>query len=103
MRYASKLRMTIIAIICALAIPASAGKWYEGGTLHQATGEHWLSWSQEGRLATSADYTTILLNRFPERTKANDLNICISEAALGFGKEPVATLAAACAILMGWR
>jgi hypothetical protein len=35
---------------------ASAGKWYEGGTLHTATVSRWNQSSYKNRLATSADW-----------------------------------------------
>jgi hypothetical protein len=35
---------------------ASAGKWYEGGTLHSAKISKWNQSSYENRLATSADW-----------------------------------------------
>jgi len=84
-----------------------AGEWYEGGTLHKATGQQWQAASHSNRLATSADFVaaTVKPSSMSElRTKATSMERCVTEATRG--PESVSLkaseLAAACVILLGW-
>lgn len=55
MRRASIKTISIILLLLSLATVASAAKWYEGGTLHQASIGEWWQASQQNRLATCGD------------------------------------------------
>jgi hypothetical protein len=103
-----------------------AAKWYEGGTLHNASALEWQRASQEDRLATCADFvvkahTAGLLTRQVSqnigtvddaRSYAVELRDCLNNAfqpepnaarnAQIFTNQKVAEGATACMILMGW-
>jgi hypothetical protein len=89
-----------------LATPASA-ELYSGGTLHRSTGRQWKAASAQNRLATAADFVAKVAKPSSIddlREKAQELQICISEAVAGppgDGQE-VSGIAAACVILMGY-
>lgn len=89
-----------------LAMPAAA-EWYSGGTLHGATGRQWKAAPAQNRLATAADFVAKVAppRSLDElREKAQELQICISEAVadpVGDGQQ-VSGIAAACVVLMGY-
>lgn len=84
--------------------------WYQGGTLHKATGNDWQQASQSNRLATAGDFAAaVLKGKFNSMDQlkiyANELAICITKATedgVG-GDKKVSEIAAACAIVMGWN
>lgn len=94
--------------------PVRAAKWYEGGTLHRRSVAEWNAAGYKNRFATSADFVaTLRKGKFSAmsemRAKAIEMEVCISEAAKAEreAKEirtmKVSELAAACAVLMGYR
>lgn len=74
---------------------------------HGATGNQWKAASAQNRLATAADFVAKVAKPSSMddlREKAQELQICISEAVAdpsGDGQE-VSGIAAACVILMGY-
>lgn len=103
------LMIAIFTFLAVLASQALAAQWYEGGTLHRASGRVWQQASQEDRLATSADFAaTVLQGQVStlERLKpyAVKLRGCITRATEeeGAGSQKVSEIAAACVILMEW-
>ena len=87
-----------------------SGVWYQGGTLHKATGYEWQKASQSNRLATAGDFAAVVIKgKFNSMDQlkiyANELAICITKATEdGVGNDKqVAEIAAACAIIMGWN
>ena len=97
-----------ILLVLVSTSPTMGAEWYEGGTLHKSTVAEWRSASSQNRLATAADFTAAILkdtSTFDEalrRTPA--MLVCINEAskARSVDTQEVATVAAACAILLGW-
>ena len=81
-------------------------RWYEGGTLHQATVAEWNGASDSNKLATAADFATSALHpRTTEevRTPAREMKDCISTAAQSAPPhKQVSELGAVCAVMMGW-
>jgi len=59
-----KLTLFILILMAIFSSCAVADEWYAGGTLHQATVLQWKSASPDNRLATSADWFTLLTKRF---------------------------------------
>lgn len=100
-------RAAFVAISCIALAPPAPAEWYSGGTLHGATGRQWKAASAQSRLATAADFVAKVAQprSLDElREKAQELQICISEAvadASGDGQE-VSGVAAACVMLMGY-
>jgi hypothetical protein len=90
--------------------PASIEKkgWYEGGNLHRALIGEWKAATYENRLVTSSDMVANL-NKFSSveemKTAATELEQCVSKAAEGAQTEQqrVSEVAAACALLLGYR
>lgn len=85
-------------------------KWHNGGTLHKADGREWRDAESRNQLATSADFVTALLKDQLDsmdevRSHAIELQACITEATRDdySDNEAVATIAASCATLMGWK
>ena len=82
-------------------------KWYEGGDLHQASIGQWRAATYENRLATSADMVANI-KQFSSieamKSAAQELEQCVSKAAEGAQAEQrVSEVAAACALLLGYR
>jgi hypothetical protein len=83
-------------------------EWYEGGNLHRALIGEWKAATYENRLATSADMVANL-KKFSSveemKTAAVELEQCVSKAAEGTQTEQqhVSEVAAACALLLGYR
>lgn len=90
------------------AAPVSTEKkWYEGGDLHRASIGQWRAATYENRLATSADMVANI-KQFSSieamKSAAEELEQCVSKAAEGAQAEQrVSEVAAACAILLGYR
>jgi len=88
-------------------------QWFDGGTLHAKTADEWNSAESGNRLATSGDFVASIL-KVSTRSKVSsmsDLKVmaiemerCITEAVkLPANPEmPVAEVAAACGILLGY-
>jgi hypothetical protein len=90
-------------------------EWYSGGTLHKKTGTSWVEAPAEDRLATAADFATVKKPKSMTelKVKASELTVCINKALerpknmsarkwQGILNRPVAEIAAACGILLGW-
>lgn len=99
--------LACVAVAFFLAAAASAGEWYEGGTLHKATARQWNAATYRNRLATSADFIAAAkaASDMKElRARAAGLERCISEGT----DDPrlqdlrVSEVAAACIILLGY-
>ena len=90
---------------------SSPQKWYQGGTLHDATMGEWYRASRRDRLATCADFVTFMLNHQGQsprdmahlRELASSLVICTSEAGddIQLHGMKVKESAASCWVLMG--
>jgi hypothetical protein len=85
-------------------------QWYSGGTLHKLTIGEWKRGTPDNRLATASDFAaTILKGKFSSmaelKSHAIDLEICITRSVkdVEIDYEKINTVAAACAILMGWK
>jgi hypothetical protein len=87
----------------------SSNEWYKGGTLHKATAYDWKQASKENRLATAADFASVILkdkfkNMEQLKIHANELEKCITEATKKEIKNmQVATIASSCIVIMGWK
>ena len=93
---------------------ATAGKWYQGGTLHRATVNEWNNASYSNKLATASDWASSVPNIKAKvrnsgdmgtlRFYASELVSCVDNAAAGKGYSnmKVSELAASCMILLGW-
>lgn len=93
---------------------ATAGKWYQGGTLHRASVNEWNNASYSNKLATASDWASTRPTIKAKvrnsgdidtlRPYATELVECIDNAAAGKGYSNmrVSELAASCMILMGW-
>ncbi len=88
---------------------ALASEWYEGGTLHKATGRIWQQASEENQIATAADFAAIILkgqvNTMEQlKPSASQLANCITEATRGEGTNnmKVTEVAVACAAILKW-
>jgi hypothetical protein len=92
----------------------AGGKWYENGTLHNASVADWNRATYRNKLATAADWA-ITRPQIKAKVKnsgsidtlkpfASELVTCVNEAAAGqgYGSMSVAEVAASCMILMGW-
>jgi hypothetical protein len=83
-------------------------EWYEGGDLHRASIGQWNAATYENKLATSADMVANL-KKFSSvedmKAAAVELEQCVSKAAEGAQAEQqqVTEVAAACALLLGYR
>jgi len=82
-------------------------KWYEGGDLHRASIGQWKAATYENRLATSADMVANI-KQFSSieamKSAAEELEQCVSKAAEGAqAEQQVSEVAAACALLLGYR
>lgn len=104
----------ILASILAGAFvsPTVASEWYVGGNLHRSNLATWSSASDQNRLATSADYTTAMLDGRKDwdsleevKVWAKQLQVCIDEVAAdrSLGSVSTSEVAASCAIVLGWR
>lgn len=65
---------------------AYAGKWYEGGTLHDATMAEWKQASPENKLATMGDMVSAMYNR--------DKFVSTVQTAITEGKMPAIKIVA---------
>jgi len=82
--------------------------WYEGGTLHKATISEWKVATEKNKLATCADFmakidNSVSMDELKIRAKA--LMKCIDESTTGLDStndESVSSVAAKCAILLGY-
>ncbi len=93
---------------------ATAGKWYQGGTLHRATVNEWNNASYSNKLSTASDWASTRPSIKAKvrdsgdmdtlRPYANELVQCLDNAASrkGYGNTSISELAASCMILMGW-
>ena len=109
------LVVCILLAACGGSEPASPIKtsapptkaWYDGGTLHNATAAEWKAATDANRLATSADWATVMTGwdtLTVARVLATDLRLCVNEAVKASpAQQKVNELAAACAVLMGWE
>ena len=48
--------LCMLTLFLGITSPAMAAKWYEGGTLHEATRTQWAKATYENRLATCGEY-----------------------------------------------
>ncbi len=100
-------RAALIVLGVLVSATPSPAEWYSGGTLHGASGKAWKAASSHDRLATAADFVAKVVSPTSMeelREKAQELQICISEAVAdpsGDGQE-VSAIAAACVMLMGY-
>jgi len=84
-------------------------EWYKGGTLHQATVKEWKNAPESNKLATCADFmaeidNTVSMKELKDR--ATILMTCINKAVDDVNTiddMEVATIAASCVILMGYK
>lgn len=88
---------------------ALASEWYQDGTLHKATGKVWRTSSTENRLATSADFATVVwkgkVSSMEEfKPYAVQLEACITEATKSdaVSDTAVTEVASACVVVLGW-
>ncbi len=88
---------------------AAANEWYQDGTLHKATGKVWRTSSPENRLATSADFATVVwkgkVSSMEEfKPYAVQLEACITEATKSdaVSDTAVTEVASACVVVLGW-
>lgn len=86
-----------------------SGPWYEGGILHKSTARSWSNAGRGNRLATSADFAAAALqdkfNGMDElKSYATEMMFCINESIRVNNdlNKRVSTIAAACAVLLGW-
>jgi hypothetical protein len=90
------------------SVPIEKKEWYEGGNLHRASLREWKTATYENKLATSADMVA-KLKKFTStvemKAAAVELEQCVSKVAEGpeAERQPVSEVAAACALLMGYR
>ena len=88
-------------------------KWYEGGTLHNATAVQWSRASERNRLATAADWAAVALGENRPKSVddlkpyAWDFMVCVDNATadpalVDASGVTLASLAAQCALLMGY-
>ena len=103
------MRYAVLAILVLVSTsPAMSAEWYEGGTLHDSTLGEWRSASSQDRLATAADFTAAVLkdtSTFDEALRRTPAMLnCINEVAEDprLDTQETATIAAFCAILLGW-
>ncbi len=102
------MRYVMAALVFAMVGSASAGEWYQGGTLQSASLRSWAAASYSNRLATAADAAAVfwrgkLRSMEALRPKAEAMENCISRAAGGSGGASVRGTAASCAVMMGWQ
>lgn len=113
-----KVRATIGAVLLssAMAMPAIAEEWYEGGTLHEAAISEWQTATQRDKMATAADWTATIVG--VDRLKAlggmtalqffsAELVTCLDGATedmeVEMTDEQINTYAGLCAMMMGWQ
>jgi hypothetical protein len=85
-------------------------EWYSGGNLHKLTVGEWKRGTPDNRLATASDFAaTILKGQFSSMVElkyhASELETCITRSVseVEINHEKINSIAAACAILMGWK
>jgi hypothetical protein len=114
LRIARSGAAALLAVV-ALASGADA-QWYSGGNLSGRTLADWRQATAENRLATSADIVVVAMGQarviretggdFDKlRPFAEAMRTCIDEVAVeeSAGTQPVADIAALCAVLLGYR
>jgi hypothetical protein len=89
---------------------APIAEWYTGGTLHDSTLGEWRLSTYQNKLASSADFATVVVSQSGHPLGSMDelkpiaiqMERCISDAAAGgkTDKMHVTDVAGACAILM---
>ncbi len=96
------------------ALPAAAGEWYSGGTLHQSTVADWHAATDENRLATAADFTVghlgaprVIAMGGPAvaRPLAVELMKCVNGGTADNAAildQKIKAFATICAVMMGW-
>lgn len=100
-----KLVLIVAAIVVLRVGAASAEEWYEGGTLHKATGKEWHAATYRNRLATSADFLAAAkaaADMVELRARAAGLERCITEGTDSpkLQKLQVPDVAVACIVLL---
>jgi hypothetical protein len=97
----------------ATPLPATI-KWYEGGTLHDATVGEWATGSYQDQLATAGDWIVARLGSEQARkmtqlrNRAATLVSCVNSGSVAVmdsygNSERVAGMAVACIDISGWR
>ena len=103
-----RVLISVAVFIFLFASPSMAKEWYEGGTLHKATGGEWQRATEPNRLATSADFVAAAKaasDMKQLRKRAEAVKSCVTEAT----DDPdlyslkVSEVAASCIILLGYR
>lgn len=98
----------LIAGLLLACMSATAGEWYEGGTLHKATAQKWHAATSGNQLATSADFlaaTKAASSMAQLKTRSYALRSCITEAT----NDPilfnlmVPDVAALCIVQLGYK
>jgi len=101
-------RMLLVLLILGVSSSASAEKWYEGGTLHKATGGEWHRATSRNQLATAADFVAaakVASSMEQLRVRAAAVQRCITEAT----DDPklyslkVSEVASACIVQLGYK
>ena len=70
-------------LLLALAIissPATAGYWFEGGTLHTATAKEWRQGTPANKLATAGDWALRASAQLTEEVGKGDVDVIIPHA-----------------------
>lgn len=110
-----------IAVLSLVSITgvSFAKSWYEGGTLHNSKISQWVKATSVDRLATSADFVTVIAKnrgtiklgevtpkQFEDwlKPKATQLQSCISDAAKDkrLSSSPTKDVATVCALKLGY-
>jgi hypothetical protein len=100
-------KQLVLLILTIFFLPGvSAGQWYKGGTLHNATGAEWQSASYQNRLATAGDFiakTAPPSNMDELKSRAEALERCISSAVGAMPNDKVAFIAVICIQDLGYK
>lgn len=103
-----KLKKTIGCAACLIISLPALGAWYNGGTLHNATGAQWLAGDFSDQLATSADFVAKMdaaSDMSELRVRANSLSSCITEAVSdpSLEQSSVKDVAVLCIVQLGYK
>ncbi len=85
-----------------------ATRWFDGGTLHDATVAEWREAEERNQLATAADWVVVLDNDVPAselQPRATELTICTNTAidgVEGLDESPAREIALVCALQLGY-
>lgn len=93
----------VLWMLLLCVMPLQAGEWFQGGTLHKATADEWISASPRNKLATCSDWVAAWSNKSMTvktygsmdeiRRDAERLKAALDRAALGLnGNDEVAPL-----------